>query len=153
MNQSDRARQLDDALASVLPESRAWTRHHPTAASASSLDPLGYWLEIDSPVRPGDQRLVVLLRPDGDIQVEYHVRGRREEPFEALFPIPDGREAEAIKEVAEFVRDLVAERLTLAYARGFLRGGRRFIAPDELARDRPQFLWATSWRGTYDWQS
>jgi hypothetical protein len=112
---------------------------------------LDYWLEIGSPVRPTVQRLVVLLRPDGDIQVEYHLRRERETSYEALFVIPDGEESQAIGEVAEFVHALVTERVILACERGFLRGGRKFIAPDELERERGRLLWATSWRGTYDW--
>lgn len=111
-----------------------------------------YWIEVRSPLRPAAQRLNILLRHDGDIQVEYHIRGKRGSPFEMLFVIAEGQEAVGIEGMARFVADVLSERLLLAYAQSLFKGGRRFFKPDSLAEfDRRSFSWITSWLGTFDW--
>jgi hypothetical protein len=149
VSHDERRKLLEHALADVLPDPPGWT-----SGSVDPADPDGapdHWLEVASPVRPDVQQLVVLLRRDGDIQVEYHVAEKRGSPFEALFLAPDHQEGLVIDAVARFVGDLVSERLVLAYARGLFRGGRAFVSPAELGRIPPARLsWVTSWRGTFD---
>jgi hypothetical protein len=146
--QEDRLKHLENALAHVLPGYRASRSESPV--SSSSRD---YWFEVPSPLRPELQRLVILLRSDGDIQVEYHVAGKPGSPFEELFDVPAGQEMPAIEEVIQFVRDLTTERLVLAYARGVFQGGRRFLTPNSVGEhERRNLQWVTSWQGTYDWQ-
>ncbi len=107
---------------------------------------------VSSPVRPQDQWLVVQLRHDGDIQVEYHIANEPGSPFESLFILPAGEEKDAIEEVSHFVAGLLTERIVLAMRKGFLRGGRDFIASNSLAElDRRSFSGVTSWLGTFDW--
>jgi hypothetical protein len=97
---------------------------------------------------------VILLRHDGDIQVEYHIANKKGTPFEALFPLSKGQEAEVIENVSAFVADLLSERLVLAYAKSWLKGGRRFlVAPNITESERHTLRWITSWFGTYDWES
>jgi len=94
----------------------------------------------------------VVLRWDGDIQVEYHIAGKPGSPFEALFPLPPDEEAQVIEAVSVFVADLLAERLVLADEKGFFKGGRRFVSPGSLTESGCRsFRWTTSWRGTFDW--
>ena len=155
MNNQDRWRILAAALASVLPESRSWSRGA-TDGSESQGSPQEHWIEVESPIRAGTQRLAVRLRHDGDIQVEYHIAGRRGTPFEALFVVPEGQEVAVSTTVAHFVSDVVQEHLVLAYARGLVGGGRRFLHlfSEQLAMIPPRELsWVTSWLGTFDRQS
>lgn len=94
-----------------------------------------------------------MLRWGGDIQVEYHICDKPGSPFEALFPVPKGEEAEVIEAVSVFVADLLAERPVLGYEKGFFKGGRRFDTPGPLTESRRcKFRWTTSWLGTFDWQ-
>jgi hypothetical protein len=150
-SQADRVHLLDDAIARAVPGSRAWFRGQPPASSGF-IGESDYRIEVQSPLRPATQRLVVYLRHDGDIQVEYHIADKRGTPFETLFVLSPGHEATAIEEVSRFVADLLAERLVLAYAKGILRGGRRFLRPGSLTKsDRRKLKWITSWLGTFDW--
>jgi hypothetical protein len=145
-------RLIDDALARRIPESKGWKRENFPVTSDSRRQS-EYSIEIQSPLKPAVQRLNVLLRHDGDIQVEYHIANKRGSPFELLVGLPEGEEAPAIEEVSLFVADLLAERLVLAYAKGLFSGGRRFIKPGSLLMesDRRGFSWITSWLGTFDW--
>jgi hypothetical protein len=152
-SQEDRIQLLDDALARSVPGSHKWQRRLSPASSAP-LRQSTYWIEIPSPARPEAQRLIVQLRHDGDIQVEYHVANKRGGPFEMVFGLTEGQEGDAIESVAQFVAAVLAERLVLAYAKGFFRGGRRFATPDSLTEsERRSFSWITSWLGTFDWPS
>jgi hypothetical protein len=149
MAQEDRLHLLDEALARAVPESRAWARR---AWPETEAIPTEYSIDVPSPLRAEAQHLTILLRHDGDIQVEYHIAGERGSPFEALFIIDD-QATDAIDEVARFVAELLSEKAILAYAKGFWRGGRRFLAPSVLTESaRRELLWTTSWRGTYDWR-
>ncbi|OLB34055.1 MAG: hypothetical protein AUH11_19420 [Acidobacteria bacterium 13_2_20CM_57_17] len=150
IKQEDRIRLLDDALFRAIPESREWTR----GGSPGPSDGSQYWIEVRSPLRPAAQRLSVLLRHDGDIQIEYHITAKRGSPFEVLIVLAEGREVAAIEEASLFVSDLLAERLVLASAKGLFRGGRRFLKPSSLTESRRRdFSWVTSWLGTFDWPS
>jgi hypothetical protein len=96
--------------------------------------------------------LNILLRHDGDIQIEYHISDKRGSPFEMLIVLAEGQEPAAIEEASLFVADLLAERLVLADAKGLLGGGRRFLKPDTVTKsDRRSYSWITSWLGTFDW--
>ena len=148
-NFEDRWLLLAAALASALPESREWNRGMAPAGNGGDA-PREYWMEAASPIQPTAQKLVVRLRHDGDLQVEYHVEGKRGSPFEALFLVPDHEEVAVTTAVAHFVSDLVNERLVLAYADGIIGGGRRFLALEKLAMTSRGLSWVTSWRGTYD---
>jgi hypothetical protein len=136
-------------LRKVLPDSESWAPQSHTPGHTE--DGREYWFEISArPPRP--QRLVVLLRRDGDLQVEYHIEGRRGSPFEALFIIPDSGEEAAFGEVARLIEGLLTERLVLAYTKGVWRGGRTFLEATQLTEaTRRKLAWVTSWSGTYDW--
>ena len=55
--------------------------------------------------------------------------------------------------VSSFVAELLAERLVLAFAKSFLRGGRCFLDPKTITEsERRSLRWIASWLGTYDWQ-
>ena len=150
MTHEERWLLLVAALASALPESREWDRVPPSEGSGDGPTP-DSWLDVPSATRPKEQSLTVRLRSDGDLQVEYHVAGRRGTPFEALFPVPPGEEVAVSTAVAHFVSDLVSERLVLAYTRGIVGGGRQFLALEQLAISPPSRLsWVTSWRGSFD---
>ena len=144
-------RLIDDAFARRVPESSGWKRERSPATSGSR-GQSEYRIEVRSPLRPAVQRLNILLRYDGDIQVEYHITGKRGSPFEMLIVLAEGQEAAAIEEASLFVADLLAERLVLANAKGVFKGGRRFLKPSSLTKsDRHSFSWITSWLGTFDW--
>src|SRR5215470_16193361 len=145
-NEVERSRFIEDALARHIPESRAWTRH---AASDKS----EYWIDVPSPPRRTGPGLRIRLRRDGDVQVEYHIASKRGSPFEMFFVVDQGAEAAPTEAVARFVADVLAERLVLGNAKGWLRGGRRFV-PQELiaeSKNRVNFHWISSWLGTFDW--
>lgn len=112
-NQGARMQLFEEALSRAIPESRAWPRGSLPATPASS-GQSEYWTEVRSPLRPTFQSLKVVVRWDGDIQVEYHIAGRPGSPFEVLFPVPPGEDAQVIEAVSVFVADLLAERLLLA---------------------------------------
>ena len=151
ISQDDRMRLIDDALARSVPESNGWTRER-SPATPRFRGESEYRIEIRSPLGPAVRRLNILLRHDGDIQVEYHVVDKRGSPFETHIVLPEGQEAAAIEDVSLFVADLLAERLVLAYAKSLFRGGRRFVKPGSLTdSDRRSLSWITSWLGTFDW--
>jgi hypothetical protein len=121
-------------------------------ATSGSRGESEYRIEVRSPLKPAVQRLNIVLRHDGDIQIEYHIADKRGGPFEMLILLAEGQEAAAIEEASLFVADLLAERIVLAYAKGLFRGGRRFLKPGSLTEsDRRSFSWITSWLGTFDW--
>ena len=152
VTQQDRARLLDEALAKVVPESPRWVRGTSAVIPGASFKPQ-CWIEITSPVQPESQRLVALLRHDGDIQVEYHIATKSGSPFEVLFPLPENQEAEVIEQVSLFVADLLAERLVLAYRKSLFNGGRCFLDPKSITESGHKgYRWIVSWLGTYDWQ-
>lgn len=139
---------LDQPLARAIPDSRGWTRRQ-TPADSHEFE---YWVEVRSPTRPTVQRLRILLRHDGDIQVKYHIAGKSGSPFELLFVLEAGHEEEAIKRASQFVADILAERLVLVYSKGVFKTGRRFLIPPLAEASRRHLKWSTSWLGTYDWQ-
>ena len=144
-------RLIDNALARRVPESSGWTRES-FPVTSDSRGESEYRIEVRSPLKPSVQRLNILLRHDGDIQVEYHITDKHGSPFEMLIVLPEGQEDAAIEEASLFVADLLAEHLVLAHAKGLFRGGRRFIKPGSLTEsDRRSFSWITSWLGTFDW--
>ena len=97
----------------------------------------------------GPKRLAVVVRPDGDVQVEFHVGGRPGSPFEALFVIPAGAEENAVREIADFVTSLVDETIVLVYDDHPVRGGRRWVPAAELDRTKG-VAFASSWHGSFD---
>jgi hypothetical protein len=143
MDPAERASLLDRALADEIPESHAWTRE----ALAGS-----WRVVLPSTVAPSERRLEIELRPDGDVDVRFHYSRASRGPAEAHGPVDAGREAEVFREVARFVADLLAERVVLAFRRGWFRGGREFIPTTELTPERRRRLaQVVSWRGTHDW--
>lgn len=151
ISQGDRIRLVNEALAREAPDSNRWARGNSPATSDFRGQSL-YWIEVRSPLRPAVQRLNILLRHDGDIQVEYHIGGKRGSPFEMLFVLEEGQESAGIEGVARFVADVLAERLALAYSQSLFKGGRRFFKPGSLTEShRHSLSWITSWLGTFDW--
>ncbi len=153
MTQQERAAARAPALAALVPESRGGARDRGADGwcTGSTAAP--------APALAGARRLAVELRPDGDVDVRLHygaphpATGRG--PAEAHFLVAsDGAagEADALAAAARFVADLLAERLVLALRRGWLRGGREFLAPAELTPERRRRVdRVVSWRGAYDW--
>ena len=88
-------RLLDDALGRSIPDSRSWERKlYP--ATSDTLGEFSYYIELASPVRRNGRSLVVQLRHDRDIQVEYHLDDRKN-PFETFFILPVGEERDESK--------------------------------------------------------
>src|SRR5262245_49445745 len=100
-SQEDRISLLDYALARCVPDSRTWERKL-YASSPNTPGEASYYVEVSSPVPRNGQSLVVQLRHDGDIQVEYHIDGERRNSFEILFVLPVGEERDAIEGMARF---------------------------------------------------
>ena len=146
ISQEAKKRLLDEALARTIPQSREWVRQQENTGDS------GYWVEVQAPAQPIARHLTIVLRHDGDIQIEYHLAGKPSSPFEYLISLEPGHEEQAIEVASRFVADLVTERLVLAYAKGILKGGRRFLAPDLAHSDRGRLGWISSWLGTYDWE-
>lgn len=153
-SQEDRMRLLDGALGQLVPNSRMWKRE--LCPSTSETPPGGestYYITVLPPVERNGQSLVIQLRYDGDIQVEYHIDNDRDS-FESFFILPAGQESDAIEEIARFVADVLAERLVLIKTKGIFGGKRRFLNPDSLAEsDRRSVTWIASWLGTFDWRT
>ncbi|HUR93884.1 MAG TPA: hypothetical protein VMY76_04845 [Gemmatimonadales bacterium] len=150
MNQEERLSLLEEALARRLPGQGQWQSVDRGQDTTELEEAREYQYEIRSD-RSEAQRLVVLLRSDGAVQVEYHAE-KPGSPFEALFPVDDGKEAATVEQVAAFVADLLGEQLVLGYAKGFWTGGRQFLRPHEVdPPDGRRIRWVTSWRGTHDW--
>lgn len=134
---------LEQALAEVVPDSPAWVRNR---------DGENWWVEIASPVAPRTRKLEIAVTAY-EINIGFYVgpAGVGGAPYELNADILEGQEVEALNEAAQFVADLLNERLVLAVRRG-IRGGREFIAPSELTPSRRRSLeWVASWRSTYDW--
>lgn len=132
---------LDEALSTVA----IWNRH-----PDHTVQPEACW-ETTSRVGVEERCLTVLLRDDGDIQVEFHVPSKRGTPFEVLFVFEPSQTAATVEEVRRFVAELVTEQLVLAYDRSRLAGGRRFAKPFDLIGDRGRDIeWVVSWHGTFD---
>jgi hypothetical protein len=92
---------------------------------------------------------VVLLRPDDDVQVEFHVAGKRGSPFEQLFTVADEPVDAAASTIAEFVRDLLSERSVLVVREGPLGARRDFIPAGDSDRIR-KASWCASFLATFD---
>jgi hypothetical protein len=154
-SQEDRMRVLDDALACLVPDSRMWERKlYPSTPDTPAPGYSTYYIEVSSPFRRNGQSLVVQLRHDGDIQVEYHIEGDRRNSFETFFVLPEGQERDAIEGIAGFVSDILAERLVLVRTKGIFGGERRYLKPGSLTEsDRRDVRSITSWLGTFDWSN
>ena len=110
------------------------------------------WVDIPGPPSDGGQLLTVLLRADGDLQVAWSVPMKG--VFEQLLVVPDGEDRDATEAAAALVSDILGERVVLGWHSGFFRGGRRFIAVQDLpaaGRDRG-LKWTVSWHSTHNWQ-
>lgn len=95
------------------------------------------------------RRLAVVIPSGGDLQVELHVPEKAESPFEMLFVVPDGAESEVAVAVADFVERLLSEELVLAMDGRRVRGGRRWLRPEQLATEH-HLTFVLSWKGSYD---
>jgi hypothetical protein len=134
---------LERALAETIPDSPGWVRN---------IDGENWWIEIASPVEPQARKLEISLT-GYELNIGFFVgrAGVDGAPYELNAGIPEGEELEALTAAAQFVADLLSERLVLVMRRGF-KGGREFLAPRELTPSRRGRLeWIVSWRGTYDW--
>ena len=112
VSQEDPMRLLDAALGHLIPDSRMWERKR-YSSTPDTPGETTYCIQLPSPVRRNGQSLVIQLRHDGDIQVEYHIDEDRRNSFETFFILPMGQEEDAIEAIAHFVADVLAERLVL----------------------------------------
>src|SRR5262245_59560198 len=137
VNTDERARLLDETLARRVPNPDQWARFKRSFDGPSAGSEV--WVEYPPLDQLQGQHLVVLLRRDGDVQVEWHVSGERGSPFELSMPCDVQPLNEVIDEAAKFVADVLSENIILAYHDGLFRGGRRFLRTVEVAdarRDR-----------------
>ena len=152
IGQKERRRLLETVLAHAIPDSKNWKRELTSTPGFPENE--SYWMEVHSPNRPTEQSLVVMLRPDGNIQVEYHIASEPGSPFESFFILPPGSEPDAIEQISRFVAELLTEKVVLTWRKGFFRGGRYFIPIDLLTKyERSKLRWITSWLGTFDWRA
>ena len=97
----------------------------------------------------GTKSIRVVLRPDGDVQIEFHLPGRAGSPFEQLFVLPPDEKEAAVDEICQFVDGLLNEKIVLAVDGRLVRGGRRWVSPEELNRVA-KLRFSASWHGTFD---
>jgi hypothetical protein len=108
-------------------------------------------VEVAAQSAQRERRIEVYVRDDCDFDVAFHIPERAGSPFEQVFVGPPNAAADVQETVVRLVVDLVAERLVLAMAPGWWRGGRQFLAPSTLSWATAKRLrWVASWRGTYD---
>jgi hypothetical protein len=137
----------------LSPGSLTWERKRYAPPSDTLDKEVAYCIEVPSPVQLRDRFMVIQLRHDRDIQVEYHVDGERKKPFETFFVHPAGQEKDAIESIVAFVADILAERLVLVDTKSIF-GERRFVKRDSLSDlDRRRLSRSISWLGSYDWQT
>jgi hypothetical protein len=86
---------------------------------------------------------------DGDVQVELHVPDEAGSPFEALFVVANGAEPEVARAVADFVERFLNEELVLGMDGRAVRGGRRWLRPEEVETTSHLTL-VLSWKGSHD---
>jgi len=96
ISQEARKHLLDQALARTIPQSREWVRQQENTGDSR------YWVEVQAPAQPIARHLTILLRHDGDIQIEYHLAGKPSNPFEYLIVIERGHEEQAIGVASRF---------------------------------------------------
>ena len=101
----------------------------------------------ESPAAAPVRRVEICLRSDDDVDVCFFLEGVFGSPFEASFVRCDTPVEIAAKEIANFVDQILTERLVLVDMKWF--GGRRFLSPEELDRTR-RVKFVASWSGTYD---
>jgi hypothetical protein len=140
-----------DALARHLPDSGPWLHSQCHFDTPPGTDVRLEYPPLDQPNR---QHLVLLLRRDGAVQVEWHVTGKKGSPFELFLPTDQDSVQAVIENAAQFIGDVLRDNLALAYCRGWIRGGRRFLERHEVpgARSDRRLLWIVSWNGTHDWE-
>lgn len=142
-------RLLDDALEHLIPGSRIWERkRYPPAPRVHG--ETTYCIQLPSPVRRNGQSLVIQLRHDGDVQVEYHIDENRRNSFETFFILPMGEEEQVIRTIAQFVADILTERIVLLRFKSSF-GKTRFVERSSVTESDLQGVrWITSWLGTFD---
>jgi hypothetical protein len=104
----------------------------------------------ESALSTATQSLAVVRLPGGELQLEYHIQGKRGSPFELLWA-GDPESDDLLEHIVRFVAELLTERRVLAMAPRFWWGERQFPLASELAaRKSKGFHWVVSWRGTYN---
>jgi hypothetical protein len=151
MTTDDASTLLDEALARRIPESRDWVRGQQTFGNPKP--GTDFWVEFPPINQKEKQHIVILLRRDGAVQIEWHVTGKRGSPFELFMPCDHDDIAQIIDAASEFIADVLREDVVLAYRNGFWRGGRRFLKIEEIAeaRNAADYEWMVSWNGTHTW--
>jgi hypothetical protein len=151
MVSAEKRQQLaEDALARRVPSSTSWSHSRRQFESPPGTD---IWFEYPSPDQRQGQHLVLLLRRDGVVQVEWHVAVKKGSPFELFLPTDRDPVETVIDEAAQFVADVLRDDVVLAYQGGWIGGGGRFLERHEVpgARRDLRFLWIVSWNGTPCW--
>src|SRR5690242_13554434 len=103
---------IEAIISEALSTIGTWTRNSEEFGNHRQV-----WWETFTRVDVEERRLVVLLRPDGDLQVEFHLPSKAGTPFEILFPLEPEHEATVVREVRNFVAELLNEHLVLVYDR------------------------------------
>jgi hypothetical protein len=100
-----------------------------------------------------EHTLEVRRRDVGDFEVAFVVPNRKGSPFEQLFVGPVSGESSVIREVVDFVSDIVNEQVVLAWDSSWLGGGRRFLRVQSLgSAEKCKYAWGLSWAGGLSWE-
>jgi hypothetical protein len=95
------------------------------------------------------RRLCLVVREDGDVDVQLHVANQPGSPFEAHFAIPDGDERDASVSIGRFIADILQERILYGLGSRFRSGTHGWLRRDNVPTHvRPGTL--VSWHGTVD---
>jgi len=104
-----------------------------------------------SPCRSPPRALEVRLRDDGDVDVCFVLEGVSGSPFEQHFVVRDAAAEEVAIAIVAFVLEVLAERRVLMMDKRFMRGGRKFLSPQQIEMLPPRRIaWVASWNGTFD---
>jgi hypothetical protein len=110
-------------------------------------------IRVASPSSCVECILEVRRKDVGDFEVAFVVPDKKGSPFEQLFVGPVSEESSVIREVVDFVSDIVNEQVVLVSDSGRLRGGRRFLRAETLgSAEMRKYAWGVSWAGALSWE-
>jgi hypothetical protein len=139
---------LAKAIETSLPKGPSWHREDYDRPDSSGQETS---FVADSFALTPPRKLEINLRPDGDVDIRFHLVGVPGSPFEAHFIVHDQDVSDAQDALISFVEDIISERRLFARRKGFIRGGNEFITPDDLAQQPAnEFKLLASWMGAFD---
>ena len=126
LSDPDRIELLDRQIARLLPEAAGWSRGQETFPAPSA----GTDIWIEPPPARDDQRLLLLLRRDGDMQVAWHVPNHSD--FECFFVVAEEEYEQGISAALSLVADVLAERVVLVHDTSWFSMRGSFVPLEEL---------------------